>query len=73
MTLADVQKGQKFSITKISDDNIRVQALRFGISEDAGLFCEEKIPGGPIIIKRNYQEIAIGRNLAKNIKVELNK
>ncbi|TDO94688.1 ferrous iron transport protein A [Halanaerobium saccharolyticum] len=71
MTLAEVQKGQKFIISDISDDNIRVQALRFGISEDAGLFCEEKIPGGPVIIKRQYQEIAIGRNLAKNIKVEL--
>ncbi|MGP3779804.1 FeoA family protein [Halanaerobium saccharolyticum] len=71
MTLAEVKKGQKFSINNIIDDNIRVQALRLGISEDAGLLCEEKIPGGPVIIKRNYQEIAIGRNLAKNIKVEL--
>ena len=71
MTLADIKKGEKFNITHINDDKIRVQALRFGISEGANLLCEEKIPGGPVIVKKRFQEIAIGRNLANNILIEL--
>ena len=71
MTLADIKKGERFNITQINDEKIRAQALRFGISEGANLSCEEKIPGGPVIIKRRLQEIAIGRNLANNILIEL--
>ena len=70
MTLADVNRGQEFQIADIKDGKIRAQALRFGISEGANVSCAEKIPGGPVIIKRNLQEIAVGRRLAKNIKVE---
>ncbi|MFP4016896.1 MAG: FeoA family protein [Halanaerobiaceae bacterium] len=71
MTLADIKKGENFNIKVINDDKVRAQALRFGISEGAKLSCGEKIPGGPVIVKRNLQEIAIGRNLAKNIKIEV--
>ncbi|MBM7555192.1 FeoA family protein [Halanaerobacter jeridensis] len=70
MTLADVNCGEEFKITDIKDDKIRAQALRFGISEGANVSCAEKVPGGPVIIKRNLQEIAVGRRLAKNITVE---
>lgn len=71
MTLADIKKGEKFNVKYINDEKIRAQALRFGISEGANLSCEEKIPGGPVIVKRHFQEIAIGRNLANNITIEL--
>ena len=70
MTLADVKCGEEFQIADIKDSKIRAQALRFGISEGANVSCAEKVPGGPVIIKRNLQEIAVGRRLAKNIKVE---
>ena len=69
MTLADVKRGEEFQIADIEDDKIRAQALRFGISEGANLSCAEKVPGGPVIIKRNLQEIAVGRRLAQNIRV----
>ena len=70
MTLADVKRGDKFQISNIEDKKIRAQALRFGISEGANVSCAEKVPGGPVIVKRNLQEIAVGRRLAKNIIVE---
>ena len=70
MTLADVKRGDKFQISNIADEKIRAQALRFGISEGANVSCAEKVPGGPVIVKRNLQEIAVGRRLAKNIIVE---
>ncbi len=69
MTLADVKRGDKFQIEFIPDDKIRAQAMRFGISEGSKVICQEKIPGGPVILKRNLQEIAIGRKLAEKIKV----
>ncbi|MFW6279341.1 MAG: FeoA family protein [Bacillota bacterium] len=69
MTLTELKQGEEFEIIQVPDDNIRVQALRFGISEGAKLSCAEKIPGGPVIIKRNLQEIAIGRNLARKIEI----
>jgi ferrous iron transport protein A len=71
MTLADVKRGDSFNIKYIPDPLVRAQALRFGISEGAKLVCGEKIPGGPVIIKRNLQEIAVGRGLARQILIEL--
>lgn len=70
MTLAEVNRGEQFKIETIPDDKVRVQALRFGLSSGAELTCGGKVPGGPIIIKRNFQEIAVGRNLAKNIVIQ---
>ncbi|MFW5787869.1 MAG: FeoA family protein [Bacillota bacterium] len=69
MKLAEVNQGEKFKIKNIPDDRTRVQALRFGLSSGAKLTCDSKIPGGPIIIKRNLQEIAIGRKLAEKISI----
>ncbi|GAB6138844.1 FeoA family protein [Halanaerobaculum tunisiense] len=69
MTLADVKRGDEFQITSIPDREMRAQAVRFGISEGAEVSCAEKIPGGPIILKRNLQEIAVGRRLAEKIQV----
>ncbi|ADL13457.1 FeoA family protein [Acetohalobium arabaticum] len=71
MTLADVKRGDEFQITTIPEENVRAQALRFGISEGSEVSCAEKVPGGPVIVARNLQEIAVGRNLAEQIAVEL--
>ncbi|AGB40481.1 Fe2+ transport system protein A [Halobacteroides halobius DSM 5150] len=70
MTLADVKRGDKFQIASIPDQGIRAQTLRFGISEGAKVSCVEKVPGGPVIVQRNLQEIAVGRKLAKRIEVQ---
>lgn len=70
MTLADVNRGEEFKIINIPNEIIRAQAIRFGISEGATVICSEKIPGGPVILKKNLQEIAIGRRLAQKISIE---
>ena len=70
MTLADINRGEEFKIINIPNETIRVQAIRFGISEGSTVICAEKIPGGPVILKKNLQEIAIGRRLAKKISIE---
>ncbi|MGM0471860.1 MAG: FeoA family protein [Bacillota bacterium] len=71
MTLAEVKRGDEFKIKSIEDDVVRAQALRFGISEGAEVSCSEKIPGGPVILKRNLQELAIGRGLAEQIELQV--
>jgi Fe2+ transport system protein FeoA len=69
MTLDKVNYGETIEIINIEDKNIRAQAIRLGISEGSRLFCSVKLPAGPIILQRNRQEVAIGRSLAKRIKI----
>lgn len=71
MTLDKVRKGQLIKITGIPNELIRVQAIRFGISEGSVVTCREIVPAGPVVVARNKQEIAIGRSLARTISVEL--
>ncbi len=71
MTLDKIKKGQQVVIRSIEDEQVRVQATRFGISEGAVVKCQEIVPAGPIIVSKAKQEIAIGRNLARNIEVDL--
>lgn len=70
MRLDKANRGQIVKITEIPNDRVRVQAIRFGLSEGAVVTCREVVPAGPVIVTRNKQEIAIGRNLAKTISVE---
>lgn len=69
MTLDMAKKGQKVKIVKIPDAQIKAQTIRFGIFEGETVFCTETIPAGPVIIRKNTQEIALGRGLARMIKV----
>ncbi len=71
MTLDKVLRGQHVKIVAIPDEQVRVQAIRFGISIGSTVECAEKIIGGPIVLVRGKQEIAIGRELSKRIKIEL--
>jgi Fe2+ transport system protein FeoA len=71
MTLDQAKKGQKIIIGKIPDESIKIQAIRLGIYEGASINCSGKIPFGPVIVSNRMQEIAIGRNLARSITIEL--
>jgi Fe2+ transport system protein FeoA len=71
MTLDKAKKGQSLIISSIGNELVRAQAIRFGIAEGAVVVCEQTIPAGPIVVRRNNQEIAIGRGLARDIQVEL--
>lgn len=70
MTLDKARRGQKIRIIYLPDDLIRSQVIRFGIYEGTVVICREVLPAGPVVISRNRQEIAIGRNLARLIGVE---
>ncbi len=71
MTLNKVNKGQAFIIEHIEDQLIRDQAVRLGLTEGVNVACSHKLPSGPIILKTKMQEIAVGRDLAKRIRVSV--
>jgi Fe2+ transport system protein FeoA len=69
--LLAMRKGSSFIIRRIDDASVRTQLIRFGLAEGSTVKCHEKIPFGPIILKRTRQELALGRELAAQIFVEL--
>ena len=69
MTLDSVKRGQAFTITDIASDSVRAQAIRFGIATGEFLVCEEVVPAGPIVVRKNRQLIAMGRSLAQGIQI----
>jgi Fe2+ transport system protein FeoA len=71
MYLNNCRRGQMIKILSIADSIVRAQAIRFGISEGEVVRCQEVVPAGPVVLKKNNQEIAVGRGLASKIKVEL--
>jgi Fe2+ transport system protein FeoA len=69
MKLVEALPGQAFIITDIADDFARLQAIRFGIAEGARAVCQTVLPGGPVVVRKGKQEMALGRNLADRIEV----
>lgn len=71
MYLADARDGDKLIVISTGSEEISLQTLRFGIDSGAEIEVQKNIRGGPVIVSRNHLEIAIGREIAKNIEVTL--
>lgn len=70
MSLDQIKTGEEFVIKEIQDSMAKTQFIRFGIGEGSTVICHGKIPFGPVILRKNRQEIAVGRDLARMIVVE---
>jgi ferrous iron transport protein A len=70
-TLDKAKKGISLTVTKLPSGEIKSQLIRLGIGEGDLLKCIERLPGGTIVVQKNRQEIAIGFDLAKKIKISL--
>ncbi len=68
-TLDAIRKGEHIEILGVDDEHARIQALRFGMAEGACVECVTRIPAGPLVLRSGRQEIAVGRNRAKRIRV----
>ncbi|KJS12579.1 MAG: iron transporter [Peptococcaceae bacterium BRH_c8a] len=71
MTLDQVRTGDWVKIISIADERIREQAFRMGIDEGEEFTCAGVIPAGPVVLSKHRQEIAVGRELARHINVEM--
>ncbi len=69
MSLEQVQKGNIIKIDRINDFSVKNHLIRFGIEEGSIVECFQKLYRGPVVIKFNRQQIALGREIAKNIMV----
>ena len=70
MTLDQIRHGQRVVIEDILDRGMRVQALRLGLGTGSVVQCIEVLPAGPVIIKSGHQELALGRRLARLVRVK---
>lgn len=70
-TLDRVKRGDRMVVLGVDDEGARVHAIRFGMAEGATVSCVTRIPAGPIVLMSGRQEIAVGRKLAKRIRVKL--
>jgi len=70
MSLSDLTRGQSAVISTIPEKNLRTQLLRFGIVTGTEVSCYTNIPFGPVVLRLGGQEIALGREIARQISVE---
>lgn len=68
-TMDTLRRGDRCVVVAIDDDRARDVALRFGMAAGATVSCVTTIPAGPIVLRSGRQEIAVGRGLAKRIRV----
>lgn len=70
MVLTDCKRGDTVEIVEIKDDWAREQVIRFGLVKGVKIACQYKTNGGPVVIKRGNQNIAIGHQVASKISVK---
>lgn len=70
LTLEQAKIGDTLRIVCITDPETATMAMRLGISEGEVLQLASRVPGGPVVIRRGAIEIALGRELCRQIEVE---
>lgn len=69
MCLSELRRGQVATVAHIPEEQLRVQLLRFGIIPGSQVSCHTNIPFGPVVLRYGGQEIALGREIARRIRV----
>lgn len=69
-TLEGLRRGETARVVAVDDEAARVLAMRIGVAEGSRVSCVARIPKGPVVLRAGRQEIAVGRSLARRIRVE---
>jgi hypothetical protein len=69
VSIRDLKIGQNAEILKFDDSDIKFNSARLGLIEGGIIRCIAK--PGPVVIEKNNQVIAIGKNLSKQIYVSV--
>ena len=69
MSISELRRGQTVTVGRIPQEQLRVQLLRFGITAGCQVSCHTNIPFGPVVLSYEGQEIALGREIARQIQV----
>ncbi|WEL20239.1 FeoA family protein [Halorhabdus sp. BNX81] len=67
--LADVGSGESVRLTEVPDGDTRARLLRLGFL-DGAVECRHHIRKGPVIVRRNGTDLALGSDLASEIEIE---
>jgi len=70
VTLDKAPVGKPLTVLRIHNQETASLALRLGVSEGERLVLACKIPGGPVVVRRGCVEIALGRELCRDIEIE---
>jgi len=66
--LADTDPGDAVVLESVPDDDVRARLLRLGFL-DGAVECRHRLRKGPIVLRRNGTELALGADLAREIEV----
>ncbi|MFB6188815.1 MAG: ferrous iron transport protein A [Halapricum sp.] len=66
--LADTAPGETVSLEAVPDADVRARLLRLGFL-DGTVECRHRLRKGPIVLRRNGTELALGADLAAEIEV----
>lgn len=69
VTLCDIEIGQEAEISEFLDSAIKCNSQRFGLFKGGRIRCIAK--PGPVIVEISRQVVAIGKNLAGQIFVNV--
>ena len=69
MSLVELKKGETATVTEVPAGEIRHQLLRFGIAPGCRVKCHARMPLGPVVVRFGGQEIALGREIARQVLV----
>lgn len=69
MTLDEVTRGMTVRLGMMEEKEVRVQAMRLGLTEGALVTCTANVWAGAVVLARGGHEFAVGRRLAERIRV----
>jgi Fe2+ transport system protein FeoA len=69
--LSKAKSGQKLVIDRCDNPETEMQLVRMGISYGQVVFLAGVVPGGPFVLRLGETEIALGRDIAASIWVQL--
>jgi Fe2+ transport system protein FeoA len=69
MGIDRVPVGSRTRIEAIEDSTARRELTRLGFEEGADVEVVSRIPFGPVVLQRRHRQVAIGRELARRVRV----
>lgn len=67
--LAEADPGESIAMREVPDGDTRAKLLRLGFL-DGPIECRRQLTNGPVILRRNGTELALGAALADEIQIE---
>ena len=71
VTLAAAPVGARVRLRYLGDGSLRAQAIRLGLGPGSEVTVWARLPGGPVLLSRGTQRIAVGYRLASQTWVEI--